>query len=362
LCDPLRVAVAALGIVFFFVTAAHAQRVVLVGPPEADAVLTEAFNRLRGELAMHGFEVDIQTADGAVSPENLAQRAESSQAVASVTFVRNEAFATADIKISDRVTGKTSIRTIATPAGTDGASLLALRAVELLRASLREFGPTTETPKDIIGAIPERASPAITEWVEGKRVALASPEEPPVLTHITTPVLIPYHVTLRADALAALHVSDHSSSYGFGGALGVSKGSHFEARLVFAAPWFGAKYSTPRANSAFHLMTSFAEVTYALVINPQVQIEPLLGIGVARATTYTQTIYPVVLHPPAPWAWFLLTSAGFGVKLSLSEHVFWITSARVAVLSPRPVLSVDGEHHKLGVPMLMMASGVGVKF
>ena len=112
---------------------------ILVSPPQADASLSEAFNRLRGELTMHGFEVDVQTTEEAISPENLSERAESSQAVASVSFVRNEGVTSADIKISDRVTGKTLTRTIATPIGTDTASLLALRAVELLRASLREF-------------------------------------------------------------------------------------------------------------------------------------------------------------------------------------------------------------------------------
>ena len=229
-------------------------------------MLTEAFNRLRGELTMHGFEVEIQTAEGAISPENLAQRAESSEAVASVSFVRNEAYATADIKISDRVTGKTSIRTIATPAGTDSPSLLALRAVELLRSSLREFGPKPEPPKDIVGASPGRASPVVTEWAEGKHEAPAPSDEPPVLSHIATPVEVPYHVTMRADVVGVRHLSDASSAYGLGGAVGVSRGPNFEARVLFEAPWFGAKFSTARAAAQFHLITGFAEATYGIAL------------------------------------------------------------------------------------------------
>ena len=325
-------------------------------------MLTEAFNRLRGELTMHGFEVEIQTAEGVISPENLAQRAENSQAVASVSFVRNEAYATADIKISDRVTGKTSIRTIATPSGSDSASLLALRAVELLRASLREFGPKSEPPKDIVGASPDRASPSVTHWAEGTGDVSAAPEGPPVLPPVASPILVPYHLTLRADVLAALHLSDPSSSYGLGGAIGVSKGPHFEARLVFAAPWLGAKYSTPRARSQFRLAMTFAEMTYALSVTPGVEFEPLFGIGVARATTYTETLLPVTLHPPAPSAWFAVASAGLGVNFTLSSHLFWNTSARLALLVPRPVLVVDGEGHRLGAPMIMAASGLGLKF
>ena len=56
---------------------AHAQRIILLCPPETDASLTEAFNRLRGELSMHGFEVEVQTSAEAISPENLALRADS---------------------------------------------------------------------------------------------------------------------------------------------------------------------------------------------------------------------------------------------------------------------------------------------
>lgn len=362
LCSPLSAALAAFGTILFFAAAARAQRVVLVSPPEADAVLTEAFNRLRGELTMHGFEVEIQTAEGAISPENLAQRAESSEAVASVSFVRNEAYATADIKISDRVTGKTSIRTIATPAGTDSPSLLALRAVELLRASLREFGPKPEPPKDIVGASPDRANPTVTQWAEGKREAPAPSEGPPVLTPIATPIEVPYHVTMRADVVGVLHLPDASSAYGFGGALGVSKGARFEARVVYEAPWYGGKYSSARATAQFHLMTGFAEATYSVPIAPRVQLEPLLGVGFARATTYTETIYPVTLHPPAPSAWMAMFNAGLGLNVQLSSRLFWMTTARMALLTPRPILVVQSDRHTLGAPLIMGTSGIGLKF
>ena len=335
---------------------------ILVCPPEADPVLTETFNRLRGELTMHGFEVEIQTEEGAISTEILAQRAESSEAVASVSFVRNEAGATADIKISDRVTGKTSIRTIATPTGTDSPSLLALRAVELLRASLREFGPKPEPPKDIVGASPKRANSAVTDWAAEKHEAPAPSEEPPVLTPVATPVEVPYAVTIRVDAVGLLHLSDASSAYGMGGAIGVSKGHHFEARFVIESPWYGARFLTARAEAQFHLVTGFAEAAYAIPISAHFRIEPLLGLGIARATTYTATIYPVTLHPPAPQAWLVNFNAGLGLNIELSTHWFWMTTARVALLAPRPVLVVENERHKLGAPMILATSGIGLKF
>ena len=338
-----------------FASSAQAQRVILVCPPEADALLSEAFNRLRGELTMHGFEVEVQTAEGAISPENLAQRAESSHAVASVSFVRAQGSTTADIKVSDRVTGKTSIRTIATPAGNETASLLALRAVELLRASLREFGSQGEAPKDIVGAS-QPANPSVEQW------AAAKASLPPNPAPVPTPIAAPYRVTLRADALATIQLSDPSSAYGLGAALGVSKGTPFEARLVFAAPWFGSEYATPRATAKVHLASGFGEVAYGLPVGHRIQLQPLAAIGLAHITTYTSTVLPVTLHPPPPSAWLVMPSLGLGMNVTLSTRWFWNTSVRMAILLPKPVLEVDAQRHKLGAPMAMLSTGVGVKF
>ena len=332
----------------------RAQHVILVCPPETDPLLYEAFSRLRGELTMHGFEVEVLTAEEGISPDNLALRAESSHAVASVSFVRNQGSTTADIKVNDRVTGTTSIRTIATPAGNETASLLALRAVELLRASLREFGSQSAAPKNSVSAS-QNATPSVAQSPAAKT---AQPPNPPAPTRLPAR----YRASLRADALAAIQLSDPSSAYGFGAALGVSKGTPFEARLVLAVPWFGAEYSTSRASSRVHLASGSAELAYALPVGPRVQIQPLAALGIARLTTFTSTVLPVTLHPPAPSAWLVMPSIGLGMNVTLSMRWFWNTSARVAMLAPRPILEVDGQRHKLGAPMAVVSSGVGVRF
>jgi hypothetical protein len=331
---------------------AQAQHVVVVCPPETDKLLKEAFNRLRGELTMHGFEVEIETADEAVSPENLARRIESGHAVASISFTRNEGATTADIRIIDRASGKTSIRTIATPQGTEMASLLALRAVEILRASLDEAAPSAEAPKANTPP-PPTAQPSPAPSVPAQNRPNPTPS-PRAATH--------YSVTLRADALAAVELSDPSSAHGFGAALGVSKGPRLEWRLVFAAPWFGAEYATPRATAQVHLFSGSGEVAYSIPVGRRVQLQPLLAFGIAHLTTYTSTVLPVTLHSPSPSAWLAIPSLGLGLNVTLSTHWFWNTNARLAALMPRPVLDVDHERHKLGAPMAMFASGVGVKF
>ena len=335
---------------------AWAQRVILVCPPETDASLNEAFNRLRGELTMHGFEVEIQTAEDAISPENLAQRAESGKAVASVSFVRNEGYTTADIKISDRVTGKTSIRTIATPAGTDAASLLALRAVELLRASLREFGSQSGPTKDIVGASPQRANPTVAQWAQASNPQRTTQTQPsnPQPQRLSTPW------TLRVDAVAALQLPDPTAAVGFGAALGFKWNPRFESRLVLAAPWFGANYAANQATSQLHLFSAVAEMAVSIPVGYRLELQPLAALGMAHVTTFTTTIFP--LRPRAPSAWLTMPSLGLGLNVTLSPRWFWYTSARLAVLLPRAVLYVSDQRYTIGLPMVMVSSGLGVKF
>jgi hypothetical protein len=329
--------------------------VILVCPPETDASLNEAFNRLRGELTMHGFEVEIQTAEDAISTENLAQRAESGKAVASVSFVRNEAYTTADIKISDRVTGKTSIRTIATPAGTDAASLLALRAVELLRASLREFGSQSGPSKDIVGASPQRANPTVAEWAQG-----SSPQRAPVIALASQQPPLRRPWALRADAVVALQFPHPTLAYGLGAAMGFKWNSRFESRLVLAAPWFGAHYTANQATAQFHVFSGFAEIAASIPVGYRLELQPLAALGLAHVTTFTSTILP--MKPLTPWAWLVMPSLGLGLNVTLTPRWFWNTSARIAVFIPRTTIQVDEQKYGLGLPMVMVSSGVGVKF
>jgi hypothetical protein len=351
-------AIVAFCLAFLFVSAAHAERVILVSPPEADASLNEAFNRLRGELTMHGFEVEIQTTEDAISPENLSQRAESVHAVASVSFVRNEGITSADIKISDRVTGKTSIRTIATPVGTDTASLLALRAVELLRASLREFGPNSKAPKDIVGASPERATTAVAKWaampVVVRTVPRFAPKDSPKLAHDLW--------SLRADAIAAIGFPTATSAYGVGAALGRSLGSGFEMRLVVAAPWFGAHYSTSHATSQLNLTSGMGEIAVAIPIAGRVELTPFGAVGLVRITTATTTVQPVMPREPSAVAWPIMPSIGLGLNVTLSTSWFWTTNLRLAVLLPHASLVVEDRQFTLGLPMLIGSSGLGARF
>src|SRR5262249_36576795 len=135
-----------------------------VRPPATDTTLSEAFNRLRTELALQDFEVGVLDSPGeALSADGLEAEAQKAGAFAGISLTRDAGGATADVCIADRVTGKRSQRRLAV-AGVDRARrVLAVRAVDLLRSSLRELPPGERPPADVVGAVAE-PPPAVRTW------------------------------------------------------------------------------------------------------------------------------------------------------------------------------------------------------
>lgn len=96
--------------------------------------------QLRAELLAAGFEVLTVRGRGAPTPDEMADVAERTQSFAAIWIVRPPGRIAADVWVTDRVTGKTLLRKVR-PEGfkPDAARVFALRAVELLHASLLEL-------------------------------------------------------------------------------------------------------------------------------------------------------------------------------------------------------------------------------
>jgi hypothetical protein len=133
-------------------------RVVVLRPAEAAPTLGEAITRVEAELRAAGFEVVVvQSSSAAPSREELEGQAEASTAVAGISISYREGAASAELWVVDQVTDKTVIRTVNVDdsASGEGPSALAIRAVELLRASLIEVTvPTSAEPDPTVG-VPE---------------------------------------------------------------------------------------------------------------------------------------------------------------------------------------------------------------
>lgn len=139
-----------------------ASRIVVVEPAETDQLLSEAVIRLRAELASDGFEVQ-RVAQG----EQDDVRAELEQVppgpipVATLALMRVEGKAAIDVWVVDRVSGKTLVRRVEALAEGDLApAALAIRAVDLLQASLAESTlpgrvPPEKMPADLAAFLPK---------------------------------------------------------------------------------------------------------------------------------------------------------------------------------------------------------------
>ncbi|RYE83686.1 MAG: hypothetical protein EOO75_19020 [Myxococcales bacterium] len=96
--------------------------------------------RLEAELEMLGLRAVLERPDdrdGESVHRSLPALARQRRAMAALRLVPSEG--RVQLWLSDRVTGKTTLREVSMPSGPDAAELLALRAVELLRASLLEL-------------------------------------------------------------------------------------------------------------------------------------------------------------------------------------------------------------------------------
>ncbi|HLK35964.1 MAG TPA: hypothetical protein VKU41_04375 [Polyangiaceae bacterium] len=148
-------------------------QVAIVRPATGDRVLREANTRLRAELLGAGFdvvEVDRPPGDGRSEVDDAD---ESTPSFATVAINRAPNGAFADVWISDHVTRKTVVRRLEVGSAADATAVLAIRALELLRASLLEVvaQPPPSSP-------PAPAPPDVARWVAP---AMPPPPRRPVL-------------------------------------------------------------------------------------------------------------------------------------------------------------------------------------
>jgi hypothetical protein len=157
-------------------------KVALVRSSSSDPFLREASTRVRAELLDAGFEVvevDRAPGDPRSEVENAAPTA-SSFATVAMNRAPNGAFA--DVWISDHLTGKTVVRRLEVGAGPNATAVLAIRALELLRASLLEVaakGPPSEppisTPNDVMKWIaPVLPAAPVTPLLQGSALGLGA--------------------------------------------------------------------------------------------------------------------------------------------------------------------------------------------
>ena len=334
------VAFAAAWLVLALAPAAWAQRVVLVRPSAPDDVLSEAFNRLRAELALQGFEPWLVDADASVpdTPDALAALAAREGALAGISLTRRVGAPAAEVCIADRVTGKISLRTLELRDAAEAPSVLAVRAADLLRSSLREFEGEHAPPPDVVG-------------VEAKPV-------PDAVKRFVRPAPGRFRVDVRA---AALGITQRIGP-GYAPTLAVSYRAfdRFGAGVVLAGPALGASYDASTGSASITQELAVARAWAAALQTSVFELRGVVYAGVYHLDASGNVAPPLAARSAQVTSF----AGGAGVEADVRLGQRLVLGAELSAfgLAPRPAVAVLGDQYTFAWPFVTATMGFGVDF
>ncbi|HXU63469.1 MAG TPA: hypothetical protein VN962_17345 [Polyangia bacterium] len=317
--------------------AAPLPRVVLVRSSGAPASVSEALVRLRGELVAAGFEADVIDlplgADVRASLERQSpQTGTGRSATALVAVVASGEPGTVELWVIDRVTGKTVIRRVNAP-GVDPArvaEILAVRAVELLRASFLELAitPAADTA-------PVPAAPAVQRW------ATAPLEERD------------WTWALEAGGGTAVAVGGPWNAFLAVARVERALGLRTCVRLAFAGLGTTGRVNATNGSGDVSQTVMLAELLVRFRRGHR--LEPLisLGAGALRVNVDAQELTPY--QPIGGVRWAVAGDLGLGVRVPLRRHRFELDAeAHVLLAQPFPTVEYFGnEIARTGHPTVL---------
>lgn len=313
--------------------------VAVVRTSSTDALLREASTRLRAELIDAGFEVvEVERTPGDSRAE-VEDAASGTSSFATVSMNRTGVGAFADIWISDHVTGKTVVRRLEVGGASNAAAVLAIRAMELLRASLLEVAATERTSSP-----PPVAPPDVLQWVEP-----AIPERPATRRR-----------TFQGGALGIGVLGLHGLR-GVGLAVGptvrISYGPvrPWFLRLTLAGPLVGPELDATAGSATVQQEFASLDVGFATDAKP-LGFFAWAGIGAFDLHTAGSAVAPY--HSTSDGVVSFVSTLGVGGVVRLGARTAFTADLAVLSLDPRPVVIIGGhDAGSTGAPSLGVSLG-----
>jgi hypothetical protein len=321
--------------------AALPARVALVHDSNPSALEQRTLTRLRGELSAAGFEVTDMPRRGADAREAAEEEPPVSGVFATIAIVPRTPDA-ADIWVADRITGKTVIRRVQGGAGPRGdvAAILAVRAVELLQASLLE---AIEPPRRDEPTPPPAMPAAVSEWMSKRPVPEPS-----------------FSLDAGAGVLAG--------PGGVGPALLPILGFSYRAttqlwlRLRAGGPAFAADLEVPVGTIAVHQEL----VSLDLVYRPPFASGAVRPFFLAGAGAYHLDVSGTAeapYHGRTGGLFAAHADLGAGAAVPLGSRVSIVAGARALLVAPKLVVRAAGEQvGSVGRPSVLGDLTVDVHF
>lgn len=293
-----------------FTAAPEQAATVTLGASASDAALIE---RVRAELAALGYQVTVTLGELEDPSTQLLQLARDQAAVAAIWIDSHEDGVT--VWLEDRVTGKMTRRSLATPQeGTWSSHVLAHRTVEILRTSLAEIESSAPPPEAEVAA-PPATRRLLRELPHRFELGLG----PAVLgslggVHPTAQIAAELRFLPVWRAGLVLHVLAPASS---------ASRSAEEGAVQVWTTWFSA-------------------LAHVELVRPHRVVRPHLGAGVGMA------LFALQGSAAAPYAGrrdIIITGLGlvrFGIDFAVHPRLRLGASGWLGAALPQPVIRFDG--------------------
>lgn len=318
-----------------------AQTIVVVRPDASDAMLMEAFSRLCGELHMYGLQVRLSDREDGSSSDP----GEPVDVLGGVTLLRSSGQASARMWTAEVASGKKSVGITVSIDDADAPSLLAIRAADSLRASLRDL----RHPQPSDAKPPASAASGLSTMLPRPSAAVPSAAAPDGFERWAV-----------RGAVGALW--EHGElGVGWAGSLGLARrvASRLALELSIVAPITGQTYdgtATARLRQTLGMLV----LAWRPYDRGRLTLELCQGLGAAYLTVRGEAQPPWLAR--ADSAWSAASSSGGAVALRLSERMALSVSVAAVFLLPRPVLEVAGASYTAQQPWVLATGGLRYAF
>jgi hypothetical protein len=301
--------------------------VAVVRPSDPGPMVTEVVTRVRGELVAAGFQValvdHIAGADPGAEIRTVAQRLHP-HAIFGI-FEQADSGA-ADVWIADLLVGKTLVQRVEADARSgaparDGSSVQAVRAVELLRASLLEL-------------VVERSHLPATAPPQ-RDVAEAPPCTPPC-----EPAAPPRGGSFGFEAGAAVLHSFEGIGPSVSPILRASYQPMPRVALRLTVAGLGTRPSVGDAEGQARVTQEFGLIEVSPVLSTDGLVRPLVSVGVGTYHFEAQGAAAAPYEASTQELWAAVFDAGCGARLAAGRHFGVSLEAHVLFASSRPEVRI----------------------
>jgi hypothetical protein len=322
---------------------AASSRVALVESGTEDELVHEALTRVRAELLAAGFDVQVLEGASDATPRDRVEAAKlDPPPVATLSLLRTGEGAAADVWVSDRLTGKTLVRRVDVNdvSRARAPTVLAVRTVELLRASLLEATEEPEATKATPETPRRRPVPKdVVRWMTPK------------------PTPIPPSAFVRAEIGAALLVGFPGSPPAYAPVIRLGYGGEsWSVRLGIVAPAVGAEVKAAAGSASVRQDLVELELVAAWPARGPWAFVASLGGGASHFHVQGSALPPWLVHQGDDWTF--ATDAGVGGLLRLGSRVGLLADFHAILLAPNVAVQIGDVQETVRRPMELATLGV----